>query len=153
VAGELEGGPAADRAGLADQQVAGFPRAAGVRHHEVDDLPDGLGAVEPGQQDVRLRQVELLGPPAAAAGQGEVAALARVQERAEQRRGVEARGAVPVHRAVRADERHGAQVADDAVFLDRQVARRRRLAAVAVADGDESHLSIIGTRITAVFQP
>ena len=153
VAGQLEGGPAADRAGLADEQVAGLSGAAGVRHHEVDHLTDGFRAVEPGQQNVRIGQVKLPGPPAGAAGQGEVAALAGVQERPEQRGRVKAGRAIPVDRTVRPDERHGAQVPDDAVFLDRQVARRRRLGPMAVADGKGSHSSIIRGRVTPAFHP
>ena len=122
VAGQLERGPAADRPGLAHQQVARLPGRAGHRDHEVDHLADGLDPEEAGDQDVGVRQVHLLGPPAGPAEQREVAALAGVQQRAEQGRGVEAGRAVPVDGAVGADQGHGPQVADDAVFLDRQVA-------------------------------
>jgi len=125
VAGQLEGGPATHSAGLPDQQVACLAGAAGLRHHEVDHLADRFRAVEPGQQDVRVGKVKLLRARITAARQREVTALARIQERAEERGSVKARRAIPIDRAVRADERHGPQVTDDSVLFDRQVARRR----------------------------
>ena len=126
VTGQLERGPAADRPGLAHQQVTRLAGAAGLRDHEIDDLADRLGAVEPGEQDVGVRQVHLLRVRGHVAGQREVAALAGVQQRAEQRGGVEAGRAVPVHGAVGTDQGHGPQVPDDPVLLDRQVAGGRR---------------------------
>jgi len=145
VAGQLEGGPAAHREALPDQQVtrpAGGPR---LGHHEVDDLADGFLPLEPGQQDVGVGQVQLLGPGVAgAAGEGEIAALAGVEQRAEERGGVEPRRAVPVDRAVSADERDRPQVADDAVLLDREVALGR-------PDPRLVHISIIAISITGVF--
>jgi signal transduction histidine kinase len=46
-----------------------------------------------------------------------------------------------------------AEVPDDAAFLDRQIARRRRLGAMAIADGEISHPSIIRACITSAFHP
>src|ERR1700692_1159426 len=96
VTGELEGGPAADRARLPDQQVAGPAAAPGLRHAEVDYLADRLRPLKTGQQDVGVGQVKLLRPRAAAAPQREVTALAGVEQRPEQGGSVEPGRAVPV---------------------------------------------------------
>src|SRR5215207_10877254 len=53
---------------------------------------------------------------------GVVAALVLVEDRPEHARGVEVRAAVPVDRAVRADQRDRVKVSDQAVLGDREVA-------------------------------
>jgi hypothetical protein len=125
VAGDLEPGPAPDRARLPDQQIARPAGRPGLRDHEVDDLTHRVLALEPGKQDVGAGQVALLrlgvtGP----GGQREVAALFLIEQGAEQAGGVETPRAEPVDRAIGADEGHRVQVAHDAVLLDREVAVR-----------------------------
>ncbi len=95
--------------------------------HEVLHLADPFRGEEAGDQDVRVREVELLDGADTEHGRDPVpAALPPVEDRREHARRVEARAAVPVDRPVRADERDGAEVADDAVLGDREVLRRGR---------------------------
>jgi len=90
--------------------------------HEVRDLAHPLGGEEARDQDVRLRQVELPRRPAVARGSDAVvAAVLAVEDGAEDARGVEARAAVPVDRAVGADQGDRVEITDDAVFGDRQI--------------------------------
>ena len=90
--------------------------------HEVDHLGHALLGEEARDQDARVREVELAGLPALRRRREPVPPAARlVEDRAEYARAVEAIGAVPVDRALGADEGDRAQVADDPVLLDRQV--------------------------------
>jgi hypothetical protein len=142
VAGELERDRAPDRAGLPDQEIARLAGGPRLRDHEVDDLADRVLALEPGEQDVGIGEVELLRLGVAGTGRdGEVAALVLIQEGTEQARGVEARRAVPVDRAVGADEGDRAQVAHDAVLFDREVAVRRADPGSPVSRGGMLHTS------------
>jgi hypothetical protein len=105
-----------------------LPRRSRRRHrHEVLDLPDARLRQEPGDQDVRVREVELLyrrGTPHRC--DPVVAAPVAVEDRAEDARRVEPGAAVPVDRPVGADERDRPQVADHPVLGNRQVGRRGR---------------------------
>ena len=84
--------------------------------------PTPAVGVEARDEDVRVREVELLGGPVVAGRPERVEAAAiLVEDRAEHARGVERRAAVPVDRAVRADERHRVQVAHEPVLGDREV--------------------------------
>ncbi len=83
-----------------DQAVA--VRAGARDRHEVLHLPHAAGREEARDQDVRVREVELLRGPVVAVGAQRVeAAVVRVEDRAEHARGVERRAAVPVDRARR----------------------------------------------------
>jgi hypothetical protein len=90
--------------------------------HEVLYLADSVLREEPGDQDVGVREVELLrravgvercDPP--------VAALRLVEDRAEHARRVEPGAAVPVDGPFRAHEGDRVQVPDQSVLGDRQV--------------------------------
>ena len=109
------------------------PLLAVVDRHEVDHLADAVLAEETGDEDVRVRHVELLRRPLALDGrEAEEAAALRVEDRAEHAGRVEAAVAVPVDRAVSADERGRVQVADDAVLRDRQVVVSRSVGHAAI---------------------
>ncbi|RAO23916.1 hypothetical protein ONO23_06272 [Micromonospora noduli] len=76
--------------------------------HEVQQLTDTVGAVEARDQDRRTGQVELFARVVDAVGRElEVAAVAAVEQRAEDARRVEAGRAEPVDRTVRADQCRG----------------------------------------------
>ena len=82
---------------------------------------DAVGGLEVGLEHQRMRPV----PPRGAdhlAGRGDPpgAVVLGPEQRREARGRVEPRQAEPVDRSVLADQRRGAQVADDAVILDRQ---------------------------------
>ena len=95
--------------------------------HEVLQLADSDRGQEARDEDVRVGEVELLdGADAERRRDPIAAALLSVEDRPEDARRVEPRAAVPVDRAVGADERDRAQIADDAVLGDRQVLARRR---------------------------
>ena len=99
--------------------------ARGGDRHEVLDLCDAVGGEEARDQDVRVREVELLdGAVLVRRADAEVAAALPVENCAEDARRVEAGAAVPVDRAVRPDERDGVKVSDHAVLGDRQVVER-----------------------------
>ena len=106
----------------ADQTMA-VPLARGrLDRHEVLHLADPVGIERARDQDVRVREVQLLRPRAGVGGSDAVVPTAvGVEDRGEDARRVEARAAVPVDRPVRGDERDRVQVADDAVFLDRRI--------------------------------
>ena len=90
--------------------------------HEVLHLAHAAVGVEARDEDVRVREVELLGGPVVAGRPERVeAAAVLVEDRAEHARGVEPRAAVPVDRAVRADERDRVEVAHEPVLGDREV--------------------------------
>jgi hypothetical protein len=108
----------------ADYAVAVRCLTATRRGHEVLHLPHSVGHQEARDEDVGVGEVEQLGAPAVAFGRdAEQAAAVGVEDRREDARRVKARTAVPIDRPVGADERHGVQVADQAVLGDRQVAR------------------------------
>jgi hypothetical protein len=93
--------------------------------HEVLQLAHAVGGEEARDQDVRVGEVELLGGPLVTRRPQRVeAALALVEDRAEDARGVERRAAVPVDRAVRADQGDRVQVAHEAVLRDREIVAR-----------------------------
>ncbi len=93
--------------------------------HEVQDLAHGVTGVEAGEEHVRVRNVELTGSRGGRGGQLEGASAVGVEDGAEYARRVERRTAVPVDGAVRADQRHGVHVADEAVLGDGEIPRRR----------------------------
>ena len=113
--------------------------------HEVLHLADAVGVEEARDQDVRVREVQLLvvAPPLAIrAGDdasqhrclrahdldrcdAEEAAAVCVEQGGEDARRVEARAAVPVDRAVDGHQRDRVQITDDAVLGDRRVAHAR----------------------------
>jgi hypothetical protein len=97
----------------ADHAVA-VRRVAGARGgHEVLHLPDAVGHQEARDEDVRVREVELLGVPAVAFGRdAKQAAVVGVQDRRKDARRVKPRAAVPVDRPVGTDQRDGVQVAN-----------------------------------------
>ena len=97
---------------------------ARLDRHEVLDLADACRREETGDEDVRVREVELFRRPVVQRRSDPVeAAAVLVEDRAEHARRVEARAAVPVDPSVRADQRDAVQIADDAVLGDRQVIR------------------------------
>jgi hypothetical protein len=99
-------------------------QAMALRRHEVMHLPDSVSHQEPRHEDVSIGQVELLRAPAVPfGGDSEAAPAVGVEDGPEHARRVEAGAAVPVDRAVGADERDRVQVADQAVLRDRQVTR------------------------------
>jgi hypothetical protein len=103
----------------ADHAVAVRRRAGTRRGHEVLHLPDPVGRQEAGDEDVGVGQVELPGAPAVTVRRDpEQASAVGVQDRREYARRVKPRAAVPVDRPVGAHERHGVQVADQAVLGD-----------------------------------
>jgi hypothetical protein len=118
-------GPERDRAAhaqhAADQAVPGGRVRFTGHRHEVLDLADALLGVEPGDQDVGVGEVELLGARGHGGGELEGAAAFRVQDRGEDAGGVEGRAAVPVDRAVGAHQRHAPQIADQSVLGDGQI--------------------------------
>src|SRR5829696_9173586 len=84
-----------------------------------------MGAKEAGNQNVGIREVELLGRPVCSdRGDSSVAAALPVEDRPEQARRVETWAAVPVDRPLGAHERDRVEVADEAVFGYRQVVAR-----------------------------
>jgi hypothetical protein len=103
----------------ADQPVA-------ERRHEVLHLSDAVGHQEARDEDVRVREVQLLGAPGVPVGcDAEAPPAIGVEDRPEDARRVEPRVAVPIDRPVGSDERRSVQVADQAVLRDGQVVRHR----------------------------
>src|SRR5215469_3233293 len=126
-------GPEGDRSAYAhcapDQAVpAGLAGVASDRH-EVLDFANALVGEEPGDQHVGVGEVELLGLRGRVGGQFERPAPVRIEDRGEHAGGVEARAAVPVDGAVRANQGDAMQVANQSVVGDRQVASARLLPA------------------------
>jgi len=102
-----------------DQAVA-VHRLADTRHrHEVLYFADPFGRQESRNEDVGVREIELLRTPAAALGRdAEQAPSVGVEDRREDTRRIEPRAAVPVDSPVRTDQRDGVQVTDQAMFGD-----------------------------------
>src|SRR5919106_4724791 len=117
------------------------------RHHghAVDYLGHALVGREARDEYVRVGEVELARLPGPARGLNpEMAALLAVDQRRKDAGGVEAAGAVPVDRAVGADEGDAAQVSDDAVLFDRQVAGGGgRRGALGEGSQDLSHAALV----------
>ena len=106
----------------ADAEHPAYEPLARPDGHEVLELAHTDGSQETRDQNVRVREVELLDRADPERWRDAVATAAvLVEDRCEDARRVEARAAVPVDRPVGADERDGAQVADDSVLGDRQV--------------------------------
>jgi hypothetical protein len=108
--------------------------------HEVRHLGETRPVQGASQQNVRVREVQLLeGATVEARAEREVATGAVVEERGEHRRRIEVRVGEEVDRPVPSDERHGAQIADHAIVLDRLVVlarhrmRRARMKVTALA--------------------
>ena len=90
--------------------------------HEVGHLGDAVAIERTGDEHVRVGQVHLLhGARGVARAELETAAVLGVEQGGEDRRGAEVRIRHEVNRPVRADQRHGVQVTDDPVVLDREV--------------------------------
>ena len=132
--GVVEGGAAHGpeaQAAPRDAHAPDQPLVAGVTlahayGHEVRDLPDAVRREEARHQHVGVGPVELLlGRVLGGGRDGEGAPLLVVQDRPEDAGGVEGGEAVPVDRAVHADEGRRPHVADDAVVLDRLVGHVR----------------------------
>jgi hypothetical protein len=92
--------------------------AAGGEGHPVRELEGCVAVLERRAQDVRAGQVRAARRAPPGQLQREGSAGFRVEQTAEQRRGVEALGAPPVDRARAADESCRAAVAEDGVVLD-----------------------------------
>ena len=104
------------------QELAAVLRVA-VDRHEVLHLAHAVGRQEARDEDVRVREVELLRGVLGVRRRDPVeAALFGVEDRREDARGVESLGAVPVDRPVGADQGNGVEIADDAVLGDGKVA-------------------------------
>ena len=133
---ELELHLAAYRDHLADEP-AHVVRVA-VDGHEVVHLADAVRRQEPGDEHVRVGEVELAHRVAVVHRRDPVeAALLGVEDRREHAGRVEARTAEPVDRAVGADERHAVEVADHAVLGDGQVGAHP--SGGGVPDGADAH--------------
>jgi hypothetical protein len=90
--------------------------------HESLELADPFRREEAGDEDVRVREVELLGGPSLARRRDAVVtALFAVEDRCKDAGRVECRAAVPVDRPLRAHKRDGVQIADNPVFGNREV--------------------------------
>src|ERR1700759_2965689 len=99
--------------------------------HEILDFAHAVGAQEAGDQDVGVGEVELLArPPAASGCDPPEPAAGAVEDRREHARRVEIWAAVPVDRAIDADERGGVQVPDQTMLGDREVVIHGYLGAV-----------------------
>ena len=95
-----------------------------VDRHEVLHLADAVLGEEARDEDVASPGSRAAWRPSPRRRAQRVeAALVLVEDRAEHARRVERRAAVPVDRAVGADERDRVQVADEAVLGDREVVR------------------------------
>ena len=95
--------------------------------HEIGDFGHAFAGEEARQQDVGLRQVELLVPGVVQDGSDlEMPALAIVQDRRERGRRIKVGAGEEVDRAVHAHQRRGAHVADDSVVLDRLISHESR---------------------------
>ena len=114
---------------MADQALAVHHLAGTRRGHEVLHFPDSLGHQEARDQDIGVRQVELLRTPSVAVRRdAEPPASISVEDGRENARRIETRAAIPVDRPVGADKRDGVQVTDQAVLGDGQIARLRNRA-------------------------
>jgi hypothetical protein len=114
---------AADTAHHPDQPVpiGGLLRI--LHRHEVQDLTDPAGGHEPGDQDGRVREVQLADHDIVAlGGDPEVPAALAVQQGAEHTRRVEPRTTEPVHATVSGHQRSGLQISDQSVLGNRRVA-------------------------------
>src|SRR3954451_6867440 len=109
-----------------DDPVPGDASRRLVDGHEVLHLAHARLGEEPRDEDVRVREVELLlGPTIGRRRDAVVAATFSVEDRAEDARRVEVGAAIPVDRPVRPHERHRVQIADDSVLGDREVPGER----------------------------
>ena len=111
--------------GVADQLAVGLlglaARLAPDRH-EIGDLRHALVGKETRDQDVGIGQIHLLDLRLGGGREAEIAADVLVEQRREDARGIEVGQAEPVDRTVSADKSDAAQVADDAVVRDREIA-------------------------------
>jgi hypothetical protein len=110
------------RAAADPNQAPDEPLRAVAHGHEILDLAHPLRGQEPGDQDVGVRQIQLLGHRERVGGSDPVEpATAAIQQRPEHARRVEPLGAVPVDRPVGTDQRRAAQITDDPVLGNRQM--------------------------------
>ena len=120
---EAEADLAADADDASDEAVP-VRCCAALDRHEVLHLAYAVRCQETRDQDVRVGEVQLLRREFRLCRRDAIEAAALLVENgAEDARRIEARAAVPVDRAVGADEGDRVQVADDAVLGDRQVVR------------------------------
>src|SRR5262249_42211068 len=118
---DVEGRLAPDALGPADEGVAVLG-LVGAYWHEVGDLGDAVLVERAGDQHVRVWEVHLLdGAGGLAWPDPEATAVLDVEQAAEHRRRPEVGVRHEVDGPVRAHQRHGVEVADDSVVLDRQV--------------------------------
>src|SRR5689334_20762305 len=90
--------------------------------HEVLNLAHTTWSQEASDQNIGVREVQLLRSPASIGrGKAIMAPATRVEDRPEDARGVNPGTAVPVDRAISPDESHAMQVADQAVIGDRKI--------------------------------
>ena len=111
-----------DLDGAADALEAAAHRLARADVQPVGQADDAGRRGERRLHDVGLRQVAALDGDVADGPDAPGAAALRVQQRAEDRRAVEARPAEPVDRPVGRDERRRAAVREEGVVADRGVA-------------------------------
>src|SRR5215510_8050968 len=97
-----------------------FGRAAD--RHEVLDLAHSVVREETRDEHVGIGQVELPGPCGHGCGQFKTPAAVLVQDRSENARRVERRGAMPVDGPGGSDKSDGMQVADQPMIRYRQIA-------------------------------
>ena len=111
-----------DAAHHSDDPVPRGGHCAGCRRHEVGHLTHARLSQETGDEDCRVREVQLLGGDGVCNGaHSEVTPSAMVQEGPEHARRVEAWRAEPVDRSVGADKGARLEVADQTVFSDGRV--------------------------------
>ncbi len=138
-------GPA-DAEHPADQPVRAPRGRLAVDGNEVLHLADPVLGEEPGDQDVGVGEVELLGMRQHGRRQLEGTAPLGVQQRGEHTRRVEGRTAVPVDGAVGSHQRRAAQIADQSVVGDRRVPRL-------VSVGRPVHRSLPGAARPVPYAP
>src|SRR6266571_8408209 len=98
-----------------DQAVPMRATARTLNRHEVLNFADTLLREESGDQDVRIRQVQLLGLPAGNRWCDAVVSASRaIEDGSEHARGIEAGTAVPINGTVGAHQRDSVEVANDA---------------------------------------
>lgn len=130
---EARGDPCPEREGSADadhspdQPVPGRLARLVDHGHEVLDLRHPVRGEEARDQHVRVGEVELPGAGRDLGGQLERPAPLGVEDGPEDAGRIEARAAVPVDGAVRADQGGRTEIADQAVLGDRYVAAAVRL--------------------------
>src|SRR5689334_17855938 len=90
--------------------------------HEVLNLAHTIRSQKAGNQDIGVREVQLLRRPALIYRSYAIAtSAARVEDRREDARGVNAGAAVPVDRAISPDQSNAMQVPDQTVIGDRKI--------------------------------